>query len=356
MRALRCAHRRHAALRRLRFLAPAPCRGVPGLRAAIAGGDNLRRLPCAPAAVCGDRRGARLRVSGGPPAAADQVWRPARARRLGRRPRSPLYGNATRSRHATSTPGRIGSSRSAPPRRQRERGFNQATEIAARVGRATALPLAAALARVSSGPPQAALPWTARRSNVRGAFVTRAEVRGARIALVDDVMTTGATLAEAARTLVDAGAARVECWVVARTLPPAPAELGMAPPTTAADSRSFSSIRRSRRTPATSSAHREHRDGATSHRAARLPDGRPRAETRRARLSRIRERSRASRFRRLPRGARSGASAPLVRVHDRRRPVAVRRPLSRRATSSCSAANRRDCRATSWRASLRRRG
>lgn len=108
------------------------------------------------------------------------------------------------------------------PQRQRERGFNQATEIAARVGRATALPLAAALARVSSGPPQAALPWTARRSNVRGAFVTRAEVRGARIALVDDVMTTGATLAEAARTLVDAGAARVECWVVARTLPPAP--------------------------------------------------------------------------------------------------------------------------------------
>ena len=48
----------------------------------------------------------------------------------------------------------------------------------------------------------------------------QSDVRGARIALVDDVMTTGATLSEAARTLVAAGAERVECWVVARTLPP----------------------------------------------------------------------------------------------------------------------------------------
>jgi predicted amidophosphoribosyltransferase len=45
-------------------------------------------------------------------------------------------------------------------------------------------------------------------------------VRGARIALVDDVMTTGATLEEASRALLAAGAERVECWVVARTLPP----------------------------------------------------------------------------------------------------------------------------------------
>jgi len=105
-------------------------------------------------------------------------------------------------------------------RRQRERGFNQAREIAARVAQATALPLATPLARISGGPPQAALPWAARRRNVRGAFEAQADVRGARIALVDDVMTTGATLAEAARALGRAGAARVECWVVARTLPP----------------------------------------------------------------------------------------------------------------------------------------
>jgi len=78
----------------------------------------------------------------------------------------------------------------------------------------------APLVRVRAGPPQAALPWTARRANVRGAFAARGDVRGARIALVDDVMTTGSTLAEASRVLIDAGAHRVECWVVARTPPP----------------------------------------------------------------------------------------------------------------------------------------
>jgi ComF family protein len=104
--------------------------------------------------------------------------------------------------------------------RQRERGFNQAREIALRAARATSLPLDGPLVRTSGGPPQAALPWAERRGNVRGAFALRAGVRGARIALVDDVMTTGATLAEAASTLVAAGAERVECWVVARTLPP----------------------------------------------------------------------------------------------------------------------------------------
>jgi ComF family protein len=107
------------------------------------------------------------------------------------------------------------------PARQRNRGFNQAQEIAARAARSLALPLGHALQRHGNGPPQAALPWRARRQNVHGAFTVRGEVRGARVALVDDVMTTGATLAEAAHVLRVAGAARVECWVVARTLPPA---------------------------------------------------------------------------------------------------------------------------------------
>jgi ComF family protein len=104
--------------------------------------------------------------------------------------------------------------------RQRERGFNQAREIAVHVARRTELPLAAPLERVAAGTPQTRLPWARRGRNVRGAFAIFSPVRGARIALVDDVMTTGATLAEAARTLLEAGAERVECWVVARTLPP----------------------------------------------------------------------------------------------------------------------------------------
>ena len=90
--------------------------------------------------------------------------------------------------------------------RQRERGFNQAREIAIHVARRTGLPLAAPLLRIAAGPPQATLEWAQRRRNVRGAFAVAGDVRGARIALVDDVMTTGATLAEASRTLVAAGA------------------------------------------------------------------------------------------------------------------------------------------------------
>jgi ComF family protein len=105
------------------------------------------------------------------------------------------------------------------PERQRERGFNQAREIAVHVARRIQLPLASPLARVTTGPPQSTLPWTQRRRSVRGAFAVSSPMRGARIALVDDVMTTGATLTEAARTLIEAGAARVDCWVVARTLP-----------------------------------------------------------------------------------------------------------------------------------------
>ncbi len=102
--------------------------------------------------------------------------------------------------------------------RQRERGFNQAREIAARVASTIALPLQSPLGRVAGGKPQAALAWKDRSNNVRGAFHVDKDVRGGRIALIDDVMTTGATLAEAARVLIKSGAADVECWVVARTL------------------------------------------------------------------------------------------------------------------------------------------
>jgi ComF family protein len=110
--------------------------------------------------------------------------------------------------------------------RLRERGFNQAWELARRLpshlgGRADP----GLLLRLRDTPHQLALPPTERAGNVRGAFAVeprrRAELAGRTVALVDDVMTTGSTAAEAARTLRQAGAARVEVWVVARTPRPA---------------------------------------------------------------------------------------------------------------------------------------
>jgi len=55
--------------------------------------------------------------------------------------------------------------------------------------------------------------------NIRGAFSCERNLDGKRIAVVDDVMTSGASLNELAKTLKRAGAAHVECWVIARTLP-----------------------------------------------------------------------------------------------------------------------------------------
>ncbi len=107
------------------------------------------------------------------------------------------------------------------PARQRERGFNQAIEIARVVARRTGVALEGGLIRTSNGAAQASLPWAQRRRNVRGAFACTRSFSGRHVAIVDDVMTTGATLEAAATALLQAGAARVDAWVVARTLPPA---------------------------------------------------------------------------------------------------------------------------------------
>ena len=107
------------------------------------------------------------------------------------------------------------------PARLRERGFNHAGEIARELAKRLALPLdAAGCRRIRDTPPQMGLKHDARRRNVRGAFECRADLRGQRIALVDDVMTTGTSLDELAKTLKRAGAREVETWVVARTLAP----------------------------------------------------------------------------------------------------------------------------------------
>ena len=106
--------------------------------------------------------------------------------------------------------------------RLRERGFNQAQEIARHVAKLTGIALLPrACRKVRDTAPQVALPWKERAKNVRKAFVCDEDFTGLHIAVVDDVMTTGATLNELARNLKQAGAARVTGLIVARTLPDA---------------------------------------------------------------------------------------------------------------------------------------
>ena len=105
--------------------------------------------------------------------------------------------------------------------RLRERGFNPALLLAKRVGSALGLAVdGRALAKARHTPPQSGLDRVARRRNLRGAFGLRRSVAGMHVAVVDDVMTTGSTLAELAGMLREAGARRVSGWVVARTPEP----------------------------------------------------------------------------------------------------------------------------------------
>lgn len=101
--------------------------------------------------------------------------------------------------------------------RLKERGFNQAVEIARELAAQTGVPMGFDWAtRVRDTPPQAGLKREARRKNLRGAFACSPEVAGLHVGIVDDVMTTGSTLDELAKTLKDAGAREVSCVVVAR--------------------------------------------------------------------------------------------------------------------------------------------
>lgn len=102
--------------------------------------------------------------------------------------------------------------------RLRQRGYDQALELARPLAKALSLPLlAGALQRSRATAPQSELDARARRSNVRGAFRLAPGISlPAHVALFDDVMTTGATLFEAARLLRRAGVARVDLWVAAR--------------------------------------------------------------------------------------------------------------------------------------------
>lgn len=107
--------------------------------------------------------------------------------------------------------------------RLRERGFNQAAAIAKFTGRRLGIPYAShLLRRLRDTPSQTALDRDQRRLNVRGAFAIandrakRRLIHAGHIAVVDDVTTTGSTLAECEALLLDAGVRQVERWAVAR--------------------------------------------------------------------------------------------------------------------------------------------
>lgn len=99
------------------------------------------------------------------------------------------------------------------------RGYNQALELGRALSAATGIPLdARAAVRLRATEDQIGKSAAQRRQNVKGAFRITRDLSGLRIALLDDVMTTGATLGELATACRKAGAARIEAWALARTL------------------------------------------------------------------------------------------------------------------------------------------
>jgi ComF family protein len=97
------------------------------------------------------------------------------------------------------------------------RGYNQSELLAKEIARRWGLPVSKMVRRIKATAPQAGLSNSKRRLNVRGAFVARKGVKGLRVLLIDDVLTTGATASACARVLKRAGASHVAVAAVART-------------------------------------------------------------------------------------------------------------------------------------------
>lgn len=103
-------------------------------------------------------------------------------------------------------------------RRRMRRGYNQAALLAAQLAKRVGVAVRYdALKRIRHTPPQQSLDAAARRRSLRGAFQAAPAVTELSVALVDDVLTTGATTNEATQALLDAGAADVRVWAAART-------------------------------------------------------------------------------------------------------------------------------------------
>jgi ComF family protein len=104
------------------------------------------------------------------------------------------------------------------PARLRERGFNQSLEIARPLAKRLGIPIAIPnVHRTRPTPPQSGLDQKARRINVRGVFAVKRPLGFNHVAVLDDVVTTGSTVAELARVLRDSGVERVDVWACART-------------------------------------------------------------------------------------------------------------------------------------------
>ncbi|MDR6644596.1 MULTISPECIES: ComF family protein [unclassified Luteibacter] len=115
--------------------------------------------------------------------------------------------------------------------RLRSRGYNQALELARPLGRHLGIPVRHdVLSRVKRTAAQTELDALTRARNVRGAFDVRRMPPQRHVALLDDVMTTGATLGECAQLLIEAGIPRVDVWALARTPAPGMPLTGPAPP------------------------------------------------------------------------------------------------------------------------------
>lgn len=107
--------------------------------------------------------------------------------------------------------------------RLRERGFNQSALLAVDLTKGLGIPLLEnCLLREKPSTPQSELDAKSRKNNIRGVFSLHSQAASLpdHIVLVDDVMTTGSTLSEAAGVLLAGGVKRVDCWVVARAPKP----------------------------------------------------------------------------------------------------------------------------------------
>ena len=104
------------------------------------------------------------------------------------------------------------------PHRLKQRGFNQALELARPLSHQLGIPLAeSSCLRIRNTEPQQGLKVKARKRNLKNAFIGLSHVRGQHVAIIDDVVTTGTTTNSVARALLNAGAKACDVWCFART-------------------------------------------------------------------------------------------------------------------------------------------